>query len=91
MLQFTAPRNPVDSAEREYRRHAPHLWPWAGWHAVVVGGRFVGVFATVADAVTAATRTPGTVDVLVRRIGPRTAIPTPSADGGPAGARAGHA
>ncbi len=72
-----------DAAEREYRRHAPHLWPWAGWHAVIVGDRFAGVFPTRDAALLAAATAVGRADVLVRRIGPRSAVPVPAADGGP--------
>ncbi len=74
----------LSEAERAYRRMAPTLWPWAGWHAVLVGTRLVGVFDDPEAAVRAALSARG--DALIRRIGPASAVAVRSADGGlPAG------
>ncbi len=70
-------------AERTFRAFAPHLWPWTGWYALIVADRFVGVFPTLWDAITAAQS--GEIDpdaVLVRRIGGDSAVAAPIADGG---------
>ena len=83
----TQPPPDVDVAERVFQSHLPHLWPWAGWYAVVVGDQFAGVFPGRAEAVLAAVAACGSddvdaADVLVRRIGPSSAVAVPAADGG---------
>ncbi len=72
------------ATERCYRLHEPHLWPWAGWYALILGDRLLGVFPDAASALRYAYGV--TVDrsgpPVVRQIeGTRTA-PTFAADGG---------
>ena len=59
------------------------LWPWAGWHAVVVDGQVTGVHFDAAAAVGAALAVSGSpASVSVFRIGGPDAVAVPPADGG---------
>ena len=81
-MQPLTSADPIADAGRVTAHRGTSLWPWRGWHAVVVGDEVAGVYFDPADALRAVLAMPANTDAVgMFRIGGPSAVAVPPADG----------